>query len=311
MSNKIDLSGQKSGLLTALFETDPWILPDGRKQRMYKCQCECGNTCNVRVNDFRSGRSTSCGCRRNQSNHDRMFEDLTGQTFNRLTVIRRVEDHIQKSGSKKVSWLCRCQCGNYCVVASTSLKSGNTKSCGCYKTEEVHKRCMIDLAGQTYGHLLVLEYAYTKKKSAYFKCLCDCGKICVVSSNKLKTGHTTSCGHVASKMEDIVNKYLIDNHYDFIIHQTFPDLKLKTNLEFDFGIYSHNKLLGLIECQGRQHYDDVGDFGKKQREITDLMKKEYCNQHKIPLFEIRYDEDTIEKLKEILNVLQANPVPSL
>jgi len=29
------------------------------------------------------------------------------------------------------SWLCICSCGNYTTVAPASLRSGNTKSCGC------------------------------------------------------------------------------------------------------------------------------------------------------------------------------------
>ena len=311
MLKRLDITGQRSGLLTADHEIEPWILPDGRKQRRYECICDCGNTCNVRVNDFRSGKSTSCGCKRNQSNHNRMFEDLTGQTFNRLTVIKRVEDHIQKSGDKKVSWLCKCQCGNYCVTTSTSLKSGNTKSCGCFKSEQIHKRCMIDLAGLTFGHLFVLSYSHTKNKFTYFNCLCDCGNTCVVSSNCLRMDKTHSCGHISSMMEDAVNTYLINNHYEFIIHQCFSDLIYYNYLSFDFGIYNNGKLIGLIECQGRQHYDDVGSFGKLQREITDPIKKDYCEKNNIPLYEIRYDDNTIEKLKSILNDLHANPVPSL
>lgn len=311
MKKLIDITGQRCGSLVAQKEIEPWILPDGRKQRRYECLCDCGNTCCVRVNDFRSGKSTSCGCKRNKANHDRMFEDLTGQTFGRLTVVRRVEDHITITGTKRVSWLCKCTCGNYCVVTAISLKSGNTKSCGCYKSESIHKRCMINLVGQTYGHLFVLAYHHTEKKVPYFLCLCDCGNVCIVSSGHLRSGHTISCGHISSKMEDDVNTYLINNRYEFIIHQTFPDLYYRDYLSFDFGIYQNKKLVGLIECQGRQHYDDVGAFGRKQREITDPMKKDYCTKNNIPLFEIRYDDDTISKLKEILDALHVNPVPSL
>lgn len=66
------------------------------------------------------------------------LEDLTGRTFGRLTVVSRAEN--SKGG--KARWLCRCQCGNECIVYSCSLKSGNTKSCGCFRKEENHKRAM-------------------------------------------------------------------------------------------------------------------------------------------------------------------------
>ena len=54
------------------------------------------------------------------------FIDLTGQRFGKLTVIHRVENI-----GVKTAWLCKCDCGNELVVISNSLRTGNTKSCGC------------------------------------------------------------------------------------------------------------------------------------------------------------------------------------
>lgn len=56
------------------------------------------------------------------------LKDLTGIKFNRLTVIERVEN--DKHG--KARWLCECDCGNFTTASSGDLKSGNTKSCGCF-----------------------------------------------------------------------------------------------------------------------------------------------------------------------------------
>ena len=57
--------------------------------------------------------------------------DLTGKTFNRLTVIRRVEN----SKSKQTKWKCRCSCGNIVIVFASHIKDGHTKSCGCLNDE--------------------------------------------------------------------------------------------------------------------------------------------------------------------------------
>ena len=38
------------------------------------------------------------------------------------------------SGSTKIYWLCECDCGNTCIVEGNSLRTGNTKSCGCVKS---------------------------------------------------------------------------------------------------------------------------------------------------------------------------------
>ena len=65
--------------------------------------------------------------------------DLTGQTINRLVVIR--EAGRDKGG--RVLWLCRClgkngdDCGNEVVVSGNDLRDGHTKSCGCLKRERV------------------------------------------------------------------------------------------------------------------------------------------------------------------------------
>lgn len=60
-----------------------------------------------------------------------MFIDLTGKRFGRLTVIERAG--IEKNGT--VKWLCKCDCGRMTVVRSFRLRSGITKSCGCYAKE--------------------------------------------------------------------------------------------------------------------------------------------------------------------------------
>lgn len=55
-------------------------------------------------------------------------DDLTGRKYNLLTVTGF--DHIAKDGH--ACWRCKCDCGKEVVVSGNSLKSGNTKSCGCY-----------------------------------------------------------------------------------------------------------------------------------------------------------------------------------
>lgn len=69
------------------------------------------------------------------------FKDLTGQTFERLTVIKRVEDYISPKGRHETQWLCECSCKEQkqVVVRRSSLKSGLVKSCGCLKSESTSK----------------------------------------------------------------------------------------------------------------------------------------------------------------------------
>jgi hypothetical protein len=57
--------------------------------------------------------------------------DLTGQKFNRLTVL----EYAGTDGRHGKLYACLCDCGKNSIVHSDSLKSGATKSCGCLRSE--------------------------------------------------------------------------------------------------------------------------------------------------------------------------------
>lgn len=80
--------------------------------------------------------------------------DLTGQRFGRLTVIERVQP---RQGCTNARWLCRCDCGNETKVIGTTLRRGESKSCGCLRAEiskekmTTHGLCHSRLASIWYG----------------------------------------------------------------------------------------------------------------------------------------------------------------
>lgn len=71
--------------------------------------------------------------------------DLIGQKFGRLTVIeyRGVRNTFAR-------WLCQCDCGNRVEVVGISLRTGNTRSCGCLCRELSSKR-LLKRSGGTLG----------------------------------------------------------------------------------------------------------------------------------------------------------------
>lgn len=68
-------------------------------------------------------------------------ENVIGQKFGRLTVIEDAPDYVYKSGRNRVE-KCKCDCGKITFVKLSKLKSGNTKSCGCYHDECCKKRAI-------------------------------------------------------------------------------------------------------------------------------------------------------------------------
>jgi hypothetical protein len=59
--------------------------------------------------------------------------DVVGKTFGKLTVLRFAPPRKTGYGSRR-QVVCECStCGNEVTVLLQSLRSGNTKSCGCAK----------------------------------------------------------------------------------------------------------------------------------------------------------------------------------
>jgi hypothetical protein len=55
---------------------------------------------------------------------------LTGERFGRLIVVEEVG-----SRNGKLLWRCSCDCGGQTIAPTGNLRSGNTKSCGCLRTD--------------------------------------------------------------------------------------------------------------------------------------------------------------------------------
>lgn len=51
-----------------------------------------------------------------------------------------------------------------------------------------------DITGQRFGRFVVVEFSHTEKGSAYWNCICDCGKHTTQKGGPLRDGRTLSCG---------------------------------------------------------------------------------------------------------------------
>lgn len=215
-----------------------------------------------------------------------------GNVYGYLTVIERAEN--SKDG--RAMWKCKCKCGNETIVLGKHLRSGNTKSCGCYQRERAAQSNMdrVDsLIDKKFGKLLVLEEAgFTEKNSGkrarLYKCLCDCGNVCEVQHQYLAYGDTTSCGCIRSKGEFQIEQLLKEHNVDFKREYTFSDLYDKDLLRFDFAIFKNNKIFCLIEFQGSQHFDKNNGYYSETIIEHDKMKEKYCKENNLPLIIIKY-----------------------
>ena len=63
------------------------------------------------------------------------FMDLTGKTFGRLVVV----EYLGR-GKTNALWRCRCTCGKVKDILAPRLRNGQTRSCGCFRSEVTSKR---------------------------------------------------------------------------------------------------------------------------------------------------------------------------
>lgn len=64
------------------------------------------------------------------------FKNLTSQKFERLTV----ESFAGRGKDGRLIWHCTCECGKEISVRGKDLKTGNTRSCGCYQADRFKER---------------------------------------------------------------------------------------------------------------------------------------------------------------------------
>lgn len=61
------------------------------------------------------------------------------------------------------------------------------------------RKVRIDLTGKRFGHLTVISYSHTNKKTAWWNCVCDCGNLTCKPGTTIKAGYSTSCGCVIKR----------------------------------------------------------------------------------------------------------------
>lgn len=127
-SHSKDITNKRFGSLIAKFS----VGTDKHNQNIWHCKCDCGNEVDVIASALIQGKTKSCGCYSRKLTSEHSLKDLTGQRFGKLVVLHR--DNTRKSKSRLVFWKCLCDCGNVVSIIGSTLRNGDSKSCGCLYT---------------------------------------------------------------------------------------------------------------------------------------------------------------------------------
>ncbi len=233
-------------------------------------------------------------------------KDLTGLRFGQLTVLSLDEDFEKIRAGRQKRWICRCDCGveKSIIGAELTRKNKSQKSCGCLSKQrqkhfgDITKR---DLTNIKIG-LLIPQYVIGTNSHGYqlWLCQCDCGLKKIASSRELLSKETLSCGCKRGHYwEDYVADCLKEKGISFQREYSFKDLRDVLPLRFDFAIFKENRLLGLIEFQGSQHFDKNNIYYNSNITKHDNQKRDYCEQYNLPLCEILFNQ--VDNIQQILD----------
>lgn len=200
--NYIDLTGQRFGMLIVLERNENVISAGGQSKITWKCKCDCGNEVVVKGNALKTGMTQSCGCiKKTDDYRNKHYGDLVGQKFNELTILKS----LGVEESRRI-WLCQCSCGKKRVASTHQLTTGEIYDCGHTWDNKVN------LVGNRFGRLIVVEKVKSELSQSRWKCLCDCGNVTEVYGSHLKSGNVKSCGCLARELtterclEDLIGK---------------------------------------------------------------------------------------------------------
>lgn len=295
-----DLIGQKFGKLTVLYRVESKI-SGGRKRTMWHCICECGNEIDASSDYLKKSKCPSCGCEAQKSKIEKNRINNIGEKFGRLTIMDILWDEDRAKA------VCKCDCGNNYIGIKSDIVTGHTQSCGCLQSENTSIANTKDWTGHVsdYGIEFIRQHHMNNKGQWLWECRCGiCGNLFIALPAKINNGHITSCGcRIQSAGEEYIERLLNDMKLEFETQYTFEDCKYINLLRFDFAIMQNRKLLGLIEYDGKQHFEPIEFFGGQEgfEEIKkrDIIKNAYCKSKNIPLLRLPYTLSTEEIKQQI------------
>lgn len=234
--------------------------------------------------------------------------DITGQKFNYLTVLFRVD--IGKSDNSW--WLCKCDCGDEVVVRSSSLKNGHTKSCGCMSKFLVSQKNSKELKpGEQYGYWTVISKTQETGAGGKYICRCKCGNERIIPRQTLISGNSKSCGCYHKELvsqQSLVD--LVGRRFGYLTVISRADAKVKGdvywNVICDCGtkkiVSGHSMKKGdIISC-------GCSTVSGGELEIKQILQKNnisFLTQYTFPDFpRKRYDFAIIDSNKIVIRLIE-------
>ncbi len=232
--------GVPDSRLTIVRQVEDYIDSNGRHRAQWLCECACESHKQIIVtgDNLRRGHTLSCGCVKCERTTETQLMDMTGWVMSehgvpdsRVTVVCRTDDEITPKGKHYVQYLCKCSCENQTefIARGSSLRDGNTKSCGCLARELTSirnkKNNIYDISGE-FG----IGWTTNTNREFYFD-LEDYDKIKDYCWYETKNGNKTGtykmlAAHEPCDEKTVLFAWVIGcKYYDHINRNTFDNRK--------------------------------------------------------------------------------------
>lgn len=182
----------------------------------------------------------------------RTAKDLTGQTFEMLTIIGRADD------PRKSRWTCRCECGQIRDFFLVNLRLGKVVSCGCQKRSKLD-----DLTGRVFTRLTVIRRSPNGKPGIpRWECRCECGAFTEALAGNLKAGTVKSCGCLRID-NNFKHGHSPEGNYS-PEYRAWCGMKTRVNAEHPDKNYAWYKGRGIGMCERWESFPNfLADMGLK------------------------------------------------
>lgn len=181
---------------------------------------------------------------------------------------------------------------------------------GCQKCNKINADALqkqdIDILINKFNniHNFYYDYSLVDYINVYTKIKIICpkhGEFLQQPREHLKGASCPKCKN--SKGEKIILNYLTNKNINFVTQKQYDECISNKGykLRFDFYLSDYNT---CIEYDGKQHYHIINYFngldGFNERKTNDSIKNSYCQENNITLIRIKYDDDIISILDNLL-----------
>ena len=145
----------------------------------------------------------------------------------------------------------------------------------------------LNIIGDKYNKLLVLEEVEKQGNNRMFKCLCDCGNTTIVAMNNMRSGKIVSCG--CHKLEQLLLRSTTHNQRHTHLYEVWKTLKQRCYNPKNSNYHNYGSR-GIKVCQEwRNNFQAFYDWSYANGYSIDNHNKDEKNKLTIDRIDVNGD----------------------